>query len=148
MKRNIILASILAISLSLGNMALAKDKDKDRHDDRHDDRGRHEQAHRGNNGWERNNHDRGNNRYYESRRYYQSRAYQDDRRGSGAGRNHNFYRGDRLSSEYRHQYYVVDDWRGHRLSAPPRGYHWVQTGPDYVLVAIASGIIVQILLSH
>jgi len=41
---------------------------------------------------------------------------------------------------------VVNDWRGHRLSAPPRGYHWVQTGSDYVLVAIATGIILQLSL--
>jgi Ni/Co efflux regulator RcnB len=43
---------------------------------------------------------------------------------------------------------VVEDWRGHRLSAPPRGYHWVQTGADYVLVAIATGVILQLLLSN
>ena len=43
---------------------------------------------------------------------------------------------------------IVNDWRGHRLSAPPRGYHWVQTGGDYVRVAIATGIIVQILLNQ
>jgi Ni/Co efflux regulator RcnB len=29
----------------------------------------------------------------------------------------------------------------------PRGYHWVQAG-DYVLVAIATGIIVQLLLNN
>jgi Ni/Co efflux regulator RcnB len=34
------------------------------------------------------------------------------------------------------------------LSAPPRGYHWVQTGGDYVLIAVASGIIAQILLGN
>jgi Ni/Co efflux regulator RcnB len=43
---------------------------------------------------------------------------------------------------------VVNDWRSHDLSAPPRGYHWVQTGPDYVLVAIASGIIFQLFLHN
>ena len=47
----------------------------------------------------------------------------------------------------RNRVYVGDDWRGHRLSAPPRGYHWVQTGGDYVLVVIATGIVVQILLN-
>ena len=34
------------------------------------------------------------------------------------------------------------------MSAPPRGYHWVQTGGDYVLAAIATGLIVQILLNN
>lgn len=69
-------------------------------------------------------------------------------RGRGVGANHNYYRGDRLPSRYRQRSHVVNDWRGHRLSAPPRGYHWVQNGPDYVLVAIATGIIAQILLNH
>mgnify|MGYP003520550862 CR=1 FL=1 len=31
---------------------------------------------------------------------------------------------------------------------PPRGYHWVQTGGDYVLVAIATGIILQLILNN
>ena len=46
------------------------------------------------------------------------------------------------------QKYVVDDWRGHHQSAPPRGYYWVQNGGDYLLVAITTGIIMQILLSN
>lgn len=79
------------------------------------------------------------------------RGDRDDRRmgdGRGAGPDHNFYRGGRLPPQYRNNQYVVDDWRGHHLNAPPRGYHWVQTGGDYVLVAIASGIILSILLSQ
>lgn len=66
----------------------------------------------------------------------------------GAGPNHDFHKGGRLSGEYRNRQYVVDDWRGHHLNAPPRGYHWVQTGPDYVLAAVATGIIAQIVLDH
>ena len=68
--------------------------------------------------------------------------------GRGAGPNHNFYRGGRLPQEYRNRQYVVEDWRGHHLNAPQRGYQWVQTGGDYLLVAIATGIIAQILLSQ
>jgi len=73
-----------------------------------------------------------------------------DARGTerGAGPNHSFYRGGRMPSEYRTRQYVVDDWRSHQLSAPPRGYHWVQTGGDYVLVAIATGVILQLLLNN
>lgn len=68
--------------------------------------------------------------------------------GRGAGPDHNFYRGGRLPPQWRSRQYVVDDWRGHHLSAPPRGYHWVQTGGDYVLVAVATGIIASILLNQ
>ena len=69
-------------------------------------------------------------------------------RGRGVGPDYAYYQGDRLPHEYRHRTYVVNDWRSHRLSAPPYGYHWVQSGNDYILVAIATGIIAQILLSH
>jgi Ni/Co efflux regulator RcnB len=64
----------------------------------------------------------------------------------GAGPNRNYYRGGRLPPQYNTRHYVVNDWRGHRLSAPPRGYHWVQSGSDYLLVAITTGIILQMLL--
>ncbi|MCJ0762430.1 RcnB family protein [Variovorax terrae] len=66
----------------------------------------------------------------------------------GAGPDHNFRRGQRLPPEFRGRQSVVDDWRGHHLSPPPRGYQWVQTGADYVLVAVATGIIAQILLGQ
>ena len=82
------------------------------------------------------------------------RAGQDPRRDGrnyreyGAGPDHNFRPGDRLPQQYRNHNYVVNDWRAHRLSAPPPGYQWVQTGADYVLIAIATGLIVQLLLSN
>lgn len=72
--------------------------------------------------------------------------YVHDERGAGPG--HAFHRGDRLPVEYRSRQYVVDDWRGHHLSAPPRGYHWVQTGGDYVLAAIGTGVILQLFLGN
>lgn len=77
---------------------------------------------------------------------YRQESRQDSRAEWGAGPNHDFHRGGRLPPEYRSRQYVVDDWRAHRLQAPPRGYHWVQTGGDYVLVAIATGVILQLIL--
>jgi len=89
---------------------------------------------------------RSDDRRYEDRRYDGGRR--DMRYDRGAGPAHNWYRGGRLPPEYRSRQYVVEDWRGHRLSAPPRGYQWVQAGGDYVLVAIATGIIAQLLLNQ
>jgi Ni/Co efflux regulator RcnB len=57
-------------------------------------------------------------------------------------------KGERLSNDYRDRQYVVDNWHEHGLHQPPRGYHWVGVGGDYLLVAAASGIIAQIVLSH
>lgn len=97
--------------------------------------------------------DRQEQRHDQGRRAWQEhdqrgRQQQDRRDERGAGPEHRLHRGDRLPPEYRSRSYVVDDWRGHRLSAPPRGYHWVQVGGDYVLVAIATGVILQLLLGN
>lgn len=136
MKVKAVISAVLAMSLATGGLAFAQGRG-----DR-GDRGRNEQAQRG------GQHDRRDNDARQSnRRENQGRAYErrDER---GAGPNHDFRRGQRLPVEYRHRQYVVEDWRGHHLSAPPRGYHWVQTGGDYVLVAIATGIILQLLLNN
>ena len=66
----------------------------------------------------------------------------------GAGPGHNFHQGDRLPQAERQRRYVVNDWRARHLREPPRGYQWVQSGGDYVLVAIATGVILELLLSN
>lgn len=71
----------------------------------------------------------------EARRYYNARTPE-------------FRRGGRLPQELRQRTYVVNDWRGHRLQAPPRGHQWVQVGPDYVLTAIATGVIAALVLNQ
>jgi Ni/Co efflux regulator RcnB len=53
-----------------------------------------------------------------------------------------------MPPNFRGRQYVVDDWRGHGLRRPPHGYQWVQNGSDYVLVAITTGIILELLLNH
>lgn len=63
----------------------------------------------------------------------------------GAGPDHNLHRGGKLPAHYRTKHYVVDDWRGHHLQRPGRGQHWVQVGSDYLLVAVASGLIAQVI---
>lgn len=110
--------------------------DSRRGDDRRDNR---------RDGW-RDDDRRADYRRGDGRRDYQAR--QDNRRYRGAGPNHDLRRGARLPSRYHHRHYVVENWRGHRLSAPPRGYHWVRTGDDYVLAAIATGLIAQVILSN
>jgi Ni/Co efflux regulator RcnB len=136
MKSKTIVAAIVAVSLGTSGFALAQGFGD------HSNRGRIEQAQRGGQQDRRDNEAR-----RMDRRDNRDRA-RDRRDERGAGPNHGFHRGDRLPYEYRNRHYVVDDWRGHNLSAPPRGYHWVQTGSDYVLVAIATGVILQLLLNN
>jgi Ni/Co efflux regulator RcnB len=55
-------------------------------------------------------------------------------------------RGDVVPWPYRGQQYIVTDWRMHRLSPPPRGYQWVSVGPDYFLINIVTGMVLQSIL--
>jgi Ni/Co efflux regulator RcnB len=50
-------------------------------------------------------------------------------------------RGQRFDSRYASNYRVISNPRAYRLNNAPRGYRWVQSGNDAVLVAIASGLI-------
>ncbi|MGE8161151.1 RcnB family protein [Paraburkholderia sp. NPDC080076] len=77
------------------------------------------------------------------------RAPHDASRGGPGGPipHNDWHKGERLPAEYRDHNYVVDDWHGHGLQAPPRGYQWVGVNGDYVLAAIATGVIANVLLS-
>ncbi len=68
-------------------------------------------------------------------------------RDRGAGHAH-WHRGDRVSEEYRGPRYEVRDWRAHHLNEPPAGYHWVQVDGDFVLAAVATGVIADVLLTR
>ena len=91
----------------------------------------------------------------QDRRDERGRVYEGDYRheewrhsGRGAGPDHDWHRGAHLPRQYRSRAYVVDDWRSHRLYAPPRGHQWVQAGGDYLLVAIETGVIAAVLLNQ
>jgi Ni/Co efflux regulator RcnB len=75
-------------------------------------------------------------------------GYGGDRRWDGAGPSHDLRRGGHLPARYRSHQYVVNNYREHHLRPPPRGYHWVQTGGDYVLAAIATGLIADLIINH
>jgi Ni/Co efflux regulator RcnB len=141
-----------AAALSLGLAGVAGAQGRDGYDQRDHRSGYSQRDDNRHGGADRRNDDRHDNRY--DNRHGGNDRY-DDRHGGdrwhagrGAGPDHSFYRGGRLPSYYHGRQFVVDDWRRHHLSAPPRGYHWVQTGADYVLVGIATGIIAQVLLGN
>jgi Ni/Co efflux regulator RcnB len=52
-------------------------------------------------------------------------------------------RGARVIPQFRSNQYVVEDWRAHGLSRPPRGQQWVQVGGDYVLVDRRTGRVAE-----
>ena len=55
-------------------------------------------------------------------------------------------RGEQLPPRYRTHQYVIDNWRAHKLSEPPRGHQWVQAGTSYALVGIATGVVTEVVV--
>lgn len=50
-------------------------------------------------------------------------------------------KGQRFDRRHAANYRVINNYRDYRLNTPPRGYQWVRSGNDAVLVALTSGII-------
>lgn len=147
MNKKIILGAVLAALVGTTGVAAAQNRGPDGRDN-----GRSE--HRDNRNGDK--HDKKKNDRHDDRhdagpdRRNDRIDYRHDNRdpNRGAGPRHDLRKGHRLPPEYRSKQYVVDNWRSHRLSAPPRGYHWVQTGADYVLVGIATGVIATLFLAN
>lgn len=129
MKRIII--SALALSLLAGTAATAAPQ---RHDD-HRDNGRYEQ----------NRHDsraeRRDDRRDDRRDYRADRR--DDRRDY-----RRWAKGQRLDARYRGNGYYVSDYNRYGLRQPPRGYRWQRVNDQYVLAAVATGLIASVILSN
>ena len=78
-------------------------------------------------------------------------GYNNRYRSSNSWRNsHGYFRpGYALPSYYHRGYkrYILNDWRGYGLYAPPPGHQWLLVDGNFVLAAIGTGIISQILLA-
>lgn len=155
--RNLVVYAIAAATLSVSSLSFAQgnpnggrfeaptmqrvdDRRDDRRDfreDRRDDRRDFRQERREDRRDYKHDRraDRHDNRRGPDVRYYQARGPQ-------------FQRGRYIPVEYRNRQYVVVNPQQHRLYAPPRGQQWVQVGGDYVLVAIATGLIVNLILNN
>ena len=129
--RLVIIATVIASLAPLSSFAQGRHDNQGRNDDRGDRNQQGPGRHQERNPSHGRDFERSNDRHG---------AYAYGARGP------EWRRGGRVPYEYRGRQYVVNDWRGHHLHAPPRGQQWVQVGADYALVAVATGIIVQVLL--
>lgn len=128
--------AVIAATLALCSVGSAFAQDRNHGPDRDGRDGRHAQRDQRHD-YGRRNDDR--NDYRDGR--------QSDRRGYPQP-HAEWKRGGRVPSEYRGRNYVVNDYRAYHLNAPPRGYQWVGVGGDYVLAAIATGLIAQIIVGQ
>ncbi|RYF39981.1 MAG: hypothetical protein EOO25_13655 [Comamonadaceae bacterium] len=143
MTRITAIAAIAAASLSFASLSFAEGHDQRGHrgdGPRYDQRGPGQQ-HRD----LRQNGPRGF-QHSQARNDRHDRYDRNERRHGARGPQ--FYRGGHVPNVYRGQQYVVQDWRGHRLHAPQRGQQWIQVGADYALIAMATGVIAQLVLNN
>ena len=138
MKRLIITA--LAASLLAGTalsgtaMAAGQRYDDNRYEQRHDDR-----------------HDRRDDRHDRRDDRREERHDRRDARHEARDARHDYrrwQRGQRLDARYRDDRYYVRDWRRHGLRAPPRGYRWQRVDDRYLLAAVATGLIVSVIIAN
>jgi len=130
-----VVAAALAMCMAAGS-AFAQD----RHGDGRPGDGRYEQRDQRDRNFDRHGPQGG---YYRGNQDFRD-GRQFDRRGFPQP-HAEWRRGGRVPAEYRGRNYVVQDWRAYRLQQPPRGYQWVGVGGDFVLAAIATGVIANII---
>jgi Ni/Co efflux regulator RcnB len=133
------IACVVIASLSFGAVAQAGDRDG---------RGSEEDMQRGRQHGHNDHRDRGGRGDQNDYRFDRRDERWNDRQDHYNARGQEFSRGRTMPYEYRRPEYVVIDYSRHRLPPPPRNHQWVQVGADYVLVAIATGIIAQIILNQ
>lgn len=133
-------ALVMVGPLSMAGTASAQSR-RDVREQRQDNRQDARQAQR----WNQREH----NGYYSGGRFYRGQPNASiQSRGDYRPAYQQWRRGERLPSYARTQYREVN-WRSERLRQPPRGYHYVRDDRgEVLLVAIATGVILSILLNN
>lgn len=139
MKFNTIVCAVAAASFGFSALAFGADYDQRNQRDQRDNQQRGQRYDARQNDQQDQHRDRREDFQGERR---------NDRHSYYNARGPEFRRGAPIPYEFRRSPYVVVDYRAHRLAPPPRGQHWVQVGPDYALIAIATGLIASIVLGN
>jgi len=120
MKRLLIATTALTLLVAPLGSAFAQGRD-----DRHDDRG---------NAMTMQNHDNRND--------YRG----NDRRDNG--RHRGWYKGGRIERNDWNRGERINDYRRYHLQRPRRGYEWRRVDDNYVLAAVAGGVIASVILAN
>ena len=127
-----IIAGALALSIAAGSVAIAQPygngPGRGQDNQSHDNRGQ-DQRDQGEHGHD----DHG-----------QAALHQDWGKDYGGG--HRWKRGQRIGYNDWSSAPVVD-YRQHHLRQPPRGYEWRESNGQYVLAAVATGVIASIIMN-
>lgn len=61
---------------------------------------------------------------------------------------HHFRPGGRYPHQYYQNRYWVNDWHRYGLGSPPPGHRWANINGNYVLIAVATGVITSLILNN
>lgn len=84
------------------------------------------------------------NGYYYNNRWTYGRPPEAYLRAPGYRPGYNAWRRGAYLPDY-YSTNVINDYDHYRLRPPPRGYHWVRVNRDFLLVAVATGLIFDII---
>ncbi|WP_233840351.1 RcnB family protein [Dyella sp. 2HG41-7] len=105
-------------------------------------------------GWQQDDHgydhDHGHDHDHDRDRHDDHGWRDDDHHDHGrhVGWDRHYRRGEYLPERYRGPDYYVVDYPRYRLYAPPQGYRWVRSDDGgFVLVAVATGLIINEILN-
>jgi Ni/Co efflux regulator RcnB len=131
--KKFILAALAATTLATPVLAAPwqGQDDRGRQEQRYDN-GRHDNDRRDNGRYDNRN-DRRDDRRYDRNDYRPQRI--EYRRWN---------KGQRFDSRYAQNYRVIDA-RAYRLHDAPRGYRWVRSGNDAVMIGITTGLVAAVL---
>jgi Ni/Co efflux regulator RcnB len=157
MKTSAIVCAVLAGTLGFSTLASAREWSGDRDHDRGDRGHRFEQRQ------ERQEHREHRDqrtfqqgyragvqqpRYAVEQPRYAAPAYPRYAQPVYGGHGQRFHRGGYLPHQYRSHGYYVNDWRAYNgLYAPAYGQQWVNVDGEFLLVAVATGLIANAILS-
>ena len=149
-----VLTAAIAATIAMGSVGIATaaeaqsrgdryEQRQDRRDDRRDDRNDRRE-------WRQDNRDDRREARQDQRAYAR---WQQSQRRYNAGRYvaprgyqvRQWSYGQRMPSYYRSNQYVVNDYGRYGLRQPPRGYHYVRSGNDVILTAVATGLITAVI---
>jgi Ni/Co efflux regulator RcnB len=157
MKTSAIVCAVLAGTLGFSTLASAREWSGDRDHDRGDRGHRFEQRqerqeHREHR--DRRTFQQGYRAGVQQPRYaveqprYAAPAYPRYAQPVYGGHGQRFHRGGYLPHQYRSHGYYVNDWRAYNgLYAPAYGQQWVNVDGEFLLVAVATGLIANAILS-
>lgn len=66
----------------------------------------------------------------------------------GQANQRDWHEGGHVPDRYRDDSHWVQNWHDRDLPEPPRGHRWLEIDGDYVLAAVATGVITSIILGH